>query len=197
MEQLRAARMSKANSMWKRLFLIVFTLGLLPGDPAMAAGQRSLVELEDKVARDYPAAPTLLPEGLELLRESGEFLLLDVRDRAEYDVSHLPGAVHVDPDIATAEFMRRFASKAQGKLVVLYCSVGVRSSRLAGRVDRSLKDAGALGAVNLRGGIFAWHNTGRKLKGNEGREDRIHPYSRHWSYYLDFDNYTSYGGAAR
>lgn len=183
--------------MLKRLFLIVLACGLLPGVPAKATGQRSLIELEDKVARDYPAARTLLPEGLELLHKSGELLLVDVRDLAEYDVSHLPGAVHVDPDIATADFMRRFASEAQGKLVVLYCSVGVRSSRLAQRVDGSLKEAGALGAVNLRGGIFAWHNTGRKLGGNEGDDEHVHPYDRHWSYYLDFDNYSSYGASPR
>jgi len=71
----------------------------------------------------------------------------------------------------------------------------VRSSRLASRVDQSLKVAGGLGAVNLRGGIFAWHNTGRTLGGPEGKDQRVHPYSKHWSQYLDFDNYTSYGSS--
>jgi rhodanese-related sulfurtransferase len=160
---------------------------------ASTLGHRGLVDLEQDVARDYPGAPSLLPEQFEQLLKSGvPVLLLDARDHHEFAVSHIPGAQHVSPDISVARFMDRFGKAAQGKKVVVYCSVGVRSSRLAERVNTALARAGSRGAVNLRGGIFAWHNTGRNLKGDGTSTQFVHPFDRHWSRYIDFDNYTRY-----
>ena len=99
----------------------------------------------------------------------------------------------MEPDIDPDEFALRFGDQIQGKTVVLYCSVGVRSSRLAQAIgDRALA-GGARGVYNLRGGIFAWHNYGQKLAVAGRKSDVVHPYSRAWSRYLDFPNYTSYG----
>ncbi len=143
----------------------------------------TLAAVEAKVARDYADVRHMPTEALARLLESdkaGEVLLLDVREPAEYAVSHLPGAVRVDPGIWRWTFMRRFAEKAKGKIVVFYCSVGVRSSKLASAFGKALRQAGARALYNLRGGIFAWHNEGRRLVDARGETDFVHPYDSHW-----------------
>lgn len=186
---------AKLNQMAASGFAVAFSL--LMGSAALAAGQQSLVGLEQEISRDYPGVQTILPEQLDRLQREEDVLLIDVRAQSEYLVSHLPGAIRVEPDIGTAEFVNRLGDRAKGKLVVLYCSVGVRSSRLAERISRALTSSGAIGVFNLSGGIFSWHNTGRPVGGRLGEADLVHPYSRSWSYFLDFDNYTSFGAASR
>ncbi len=170
---------------------------VLAGPPAAAAseadGHFALVELEATVARDYAAVPHLTPDELEAaLRAPERVLLLDARPDGEVGVSRLPGAMAVDPDIDTQAFVDRFGELARGRDVVIYCSVGVRSSRLATRVRSALQARGARRVANLRGGIFAWHNTGRPLLDVVGGTDLVHPYSSRWTYYLDFKDLARY-----
>lgn len=166
---------------------------LVPAAPAAATGgQRALHDFEAKVERRYPTVRSLLPEHFDsLVRERDRIVLLDVRDAAEYAVSHIPGAEHVDPAISVAEFESRYGARMTGKIVVLYCSVGVRSSELARRIDESARRAHALGIFNLRGGVFAWHNTGRRLEDAGRTTSKVHGYDSSWSRYLDFDNYAT------
>jgi rhodanese-related sulfurtransferase len=161
--------------------------------PAVADGQRCLNDLERKVAQDYADVRALTAEQFEArLAENGDVIVFDVRDKAEFEVSRLPGAIRVEPSISATEFMRRHGATVSGKTVLLYCSVGVRSSRLARRIDKAVRSAGAEGAFNLRGGVFSWHNTGRKLVAGDGATEIVHGYSRDWSRYIDFDNLIRY-----
>ena len=60
--------------------------------------------------------------------------------------------------------------------IVLYCSVGHRSSELA----QFLMKKGYTEVYNLEGSIFAWANEGRPVyRGNE-RVKVVHPYDRTW-----------------
>lgn len=97
--------------------------------------------------------------------------LLDVREPEEYAVSHLAGATRVSPD-ATA---KQLAGKIDfTRPIVLYCSVGYRSSVLA----RRLAVAGAKQTMNLEGSIFKWANEGRPMVSDSGATDKAHPYNR-------------------
>jgi rhodanese-related sulfurtransferase len=143
-----------------------------------------------KVERDYPTVRSLLPEHFDrMLRHADQVVVLDVRDADEFGVSHVPGAERVDPAMTATEFAERFAERLPGKVVVLYCSVGVRSSVLARRIDAIARRSHALGVFNLRGGVFAWHNTGRRLEDVGRPTALVHGYDRNWSRFLDFDNY--------
>ena len=82
--------------------------------------------------------------------------LLDVRTEAEFAVSHLPGALRIDPDASPAQVV---AAIRPNTAVVVYCSVGYRSSQLAKRLQK----AGVAGVSNLDGSIFQWANEGRLL----------------------------------
>ncbi len=100
-------------------------------------------------------------------------LLLDVREKEEYAVSHLEGAL-----LATSEkeALQALEGIAPDQPVVLYCSVGYRSSELAG----FLQKRGFENVYNLEGSIFAWANEGRSVFRGDERVDEVHPYDRVW-----------------
>ena len=105
-------------------------------------------------------------------------LLLDVRTEEEFRVSHLHGAVHVDPGARAEAVLSRIP---KGRRVVTYCSVGYRSSALAER----LRKAGVGSVYNLEGSIFQWANEGRALESAGRPADKVHPYSRRFGALLE------------
>jgi rhodanese-related sulfurtransferase len=105
-------------------------------------------------------------------------VLVDVRAPAEQAVSTLPGALCVAPEDAPADVLRRME---KSRPIVVYCSVGVRSARLA----RALSAVGANDVFNLRGGIFDWANRGLPLSGCSGSAPRVHGYDAEWAVLLD------------
>jgi rhodanese-related sulfurtransferase len=105
-------------------------------------------------------------------------ILLDVRTADEYAVSHLPGAIRVDPDADLPEFLKTLDHEAP---VVAYCSVGYRSSRLVERLDRE----GFKNAKNLEGSIFEWANKGYPVERDGVPVKEVHPYDAEWGRLLD------------
>lgn len=102
-------------------------------------------------------------------------LLLDVRTRVEYEVSHLFNAEHVEPD-ALASAVRQPHDRA----IVTYCSVGHRSGAFA----EKLRAAGYVNVVNLEGSIFRWANEGRPVYRKGQKVAQVHPYNRTWGLLL-------------
>jgi rhodanese-related sulfurtransferase len=105
------------------------------------------------------------------------YLILDTREKNEYDVSRIRGAVwigYADFEIAVLDSVER------DKNIIVYCSVGYRSSMIAQR----LMGAGFLQVKNLYGGIFKWANDGNPLYRNKDKVDQIHGYSRKWAAYI-------------
>lgn len=107
-------------------------------------------------------------------------LLLDVRTEAEYAVSHLPGAIQINPTTQDFNFLGAIGPET---LIVTYCSVGYRSAALA----KQLQQAGYQNVLNLEGSIFRWANE-HHLIVREGQAVRqVHPYNRIWGCLLDRD----------
>ena len=102
--------------------------------------------------------------------------LLDVRTRAEFDVSHLRDAKHVEPGATAAAVGAR-----KDQPIVTYCSVGYRSGALA----KKLQESGYTNVANLEGSIFRWANEGRPLVSNGRATDKVHPYNRTWGLLLN------------
>ena len=100
-------------------------------------------------------------------------LILDVREKEEYEVSHLKDAV---PALTEKEALQALEGVPPEKPVVLYCSVGYRSSEMAG----FLQKRGFRKVYNLEGSIFAWANEGRPVYRGDERVHKVHPYDRVW-----------------
>ena len=83
-----------------------------------------------------------------------EILFLDVREAAEWDEGHLPGAVHIPRG--------SLESRAEGLLpdrsrpVVVYCAAGNRSAFAA----KSLEELGYEDVASLAGGFADWKRNG-------------------------------------
>jgi sulfur-carrier protein adenylyltransferase/sulfurtransferase len=82
-------------------------------------------------------------------KREGEFILLDVRQPAEYRSGHLPGAVF----IPLPELLDRFKELDPSKPVVTYCRSGNRSRSAAA----ILLTEGFAPVYSLDGGITAWN----------------------------------------
>lgn len=147
---------------------------------ARAYQPSDLPEIEARVRQDYSGVVQLAPEQFAAMRTASAPVVVDVREPDEFAVSHISGAVRVDPNVSVDRFIESFAVPAAGRDVVLYCSVGVRSSRLAESVAKALQSRGSGRVYNLEGGLFRWHNEQRELVDSRGPTDRIHPYDSHW-----------------
>ena len=105
-------------------------------------------------------------------------VLLDVRTAAEFNVSHLPGARRVEPEEEAAKVAPLLTP---GRPVVMYCSVGYRSSAMAQRLAK----AGVTELFNLEGSIFQWANEGRPLERDGKTANKVHPYNGTFGKMLD------------
>ncbi|MFN0066906.1 MAG: rhodanese-like domain-containing protein [Limisphaerales bacterium] len=127
------------------------------------------------IARNFPGVPQWTAE--QAAARLPEAQLLDVREPAEYAVSHLPGARQVAPE---ADAAARARTLDPARPVVVYCSIGWRSSALAQR----LQAAGFTNVANLHGSLFAWAAEGRPLESNGVPARVVHPYSPQYSFLL-------------
>lgn len=129
------------------------------------------------VQRQFPQVPTITTSKLAtwLASELPPPILIDVRQAEEYAVSHLPGALHLTtvPAIQQADVPTEAA-------IVVYCSVGYRSARLA----QKLRAAGYQQVMNLAGSIFEWHNQEQPLVADGELTRQVHPYNRAWGLLL-------------
>ena len=76
-------------------------------------------------------------------------LLLDVRERSEWNAGHAPGAMHIPYE----DLRERTPELPLDRPIVAYCASGVRSSLAA-----SILEASGHKVSNLRGGFTAWRN---------------------------------------
>ncbi len=115
---------------------------------------------------------------VDSLTRMTEPLLLDVRARAEFQVSHLPGAVRVEPGQAPPAWLD---TVARDRPIVVYCSVGYRSEKYA----RDLRAAGFTEVSNLYGALFEWVDRGHLVVDSTGAPtDRVHTYNQRWGQWL-------------
>ncbi len=108
-------------------------------------------------------------------------LIIDVRERAEFEVSHLPGAIHAQGEELEALAARMVEESSADRPVVLYCSVGYRSSAAA----KELMAHGLTNVANLEGSIFEWANEGHTVERNGQAVREVHPFNTTWGKLLD------------
>ena len=164
-------------------FIAAISISLLPAcAPAADGGTESLEAVQANIESDFKSVEQL--SAIDLLAlDPDKTLLLDIREPEEYAVSRLPGAVWVNPK-SNAHTALLQIGDVRYKQIVVYCSVGVRSSRFAKRTQEELRAMGAVSVSNLEQGIFGWHNEGRDLVNAEGETDAVHPYGEHWGRYV-------------
>ena len=160
---------------WQRVLATAF-IALLALSPLVSAGaEGAAMATTQRIIRDkFPDVPqvptTTLAEWLQ--HEDGP-VLVDVREPEEYAVSHLAGARRAS---SLEGAVAALADTPRNQRIVVYCSVGYRSSKLA----RELRAAGYENVHNLEGSIFEWANEGRPVYRNGQAVREVHPYNWFW-----------------
>ena len=150
--------------------LLLLSLSILL--TASAFGQSK--EYEKMLNQYYDGFPTITIEEAVKHVNSKSVLFLDIREKEEFNVSHIQGATRMKPDGSTIPTMR---GVQQDQMIIVYCSVGARSQTFG----KMLKDKGYTNVVNIYGGFFYWANMNYPMvdiKGN--KTERIHGYNEEW-----------------
>jgi rhodanese-related sulfurtransferase len=134
-------------------------------------------EFDKKVANMLSfSVKTISPSDLN--RQSN-VLVLDARERSEYDVSHLPNAVFIGYN----SFEKKALDTIQkDRTIVVYCSIGYRSEK----IGEKLKKMGYTNVLNLYGSIFEWLNQGYPVVDKNGQPtNKVHTYNKAWSRWVE------------
>ncbi len=114
--------------------------------------QISTGDLASRLAAPHPVRP----------------IVLDVRTDAEFAVSHIIEAHHVNTD---GDLNPDDLPDDHARAIVVYCSTGERAAVYGRRLQR----AGYTGIMLLEGAIVRWANEGRPMTNGRELVTRVHP----------------------
>lgn len=176
---------------WRKLILSALLIGLTFLVVSFFF-QPTLTQMHKKILAKFNNVQHIEPEQLVHMNPN-DVLIFDVREKDEFDVSHIEGAIQIAPNISSSDFEEQYGDLIEDKFVVFYCSVGMRSSKLASLVNDVIEDNGANAAYNLTGGVFQWHNENRPLI-NLSRAviNQVHPYNPYWGRLINDQNSVRY-----
>jgi rhodanese-related sulfurtransferase len=108
------------------------------------------------------------------LRETDSPVLVDVRERSEWDEGYIPGAVHVPRGHLESRIEQ--AVPDRGATVILYCASGNRSAFAA----KALEELGYENVASLQGGFGDWKRNGFPFEVPRALDEaKRRRYSRH------------------
>ncbi len=143
---------------------------------AVSAAELTWQKINREITETFPGAKVITIDDLKTkLKNKAPVVLIDVREKPEYDLSHLQGAVQIT---RASEIVRRYGSYPG--MVVVYCSVGYRSGDMA----QQLSQVGMTRVFNLKGSIFRWVNRGNPVVNQHGATTFVHPYNSYWGQLL-------------
>ncbi len=143
----------------------------------LAFAEQRFEDMANKMADSFKA-PRISAEKLQSLMNKKNIIILDTREKKEFNVSHIKNAIYVGYDNFDLDDILQKIKK--DSIVVAYCSVGYRS----GKITQRLKEKG-IDAYNLYGGLFNWNNTDKPLYSDtETKTNAIHGYDKQWGKWL-------------
>ena len=130
-------------------------------------------EYDEMLERKLPKnVPVVYVDEVQL--NTPNIVFLDTREKEEFKVSHIEGAIHVGYNNLDLSEVEKLPKNTP---IVVYCSVGYRS----GKVTEKLMESGFTNVKNLYGGIFEWSNQERKLVDQSGKTtEKVHAYNKRW-----------------
>ena len=159
----------------KKQFIIILFLGF-----TLSVASQNYVSFDEMkeniVSKTIPLIS--VQELKKVENTKAKFLLIDTREKTEYEVSHIKGAKFISYDNFNIKDLKEVDKET---IVIVYCSVGYRSEK----VGEKLKKEGFKKVMNLKGGIFDWVNWGFPVYDIEGNEtEKIHAYDKSWGKWL-------------
>jgi len=106
--------------------------------------------IKPQVSRNYTSLDT--EEAKTMLEDNKNVVLIDIRNRDEYNVEHLRGAKNIPLD----QLDKRHEKLPRDKEIVVYCQTGGRSIRAI----RKLEVAGFSQLYHMHEGLRGWKKAG-------------------------------------
>ncbi len=165
---------------WVPFVSIIAIVWLVMSSAVKPLDSADLSRMVAAVTARYPEVIQCDPSMLGR-RETAAYVLIDVRTLSEWRISHLPQAQRID----RLEDLLALTKRQPDVVLILYCSIGERSSRLAHALSMQAPTARVM---NLTGGIFTWATTDGSMITDTGTRTRlVHPYDSHWGGLLPAD----------
>ncbi|PTX59213.1 rhodanese-related sulfurtransferase [Kordia periserrulae] len=159
------------NFMVKKTFYILAFLSF-----AFANGQTALDSLLQK--ENNASVPYIT---VEELAKKENIVLLDTREKVEFETSHIENAICVGYDKFKLKKVKKLLPKDKNTPIVVYCSLGIRSED----IGEKLQKAGYTNVYNLYGGIFEWKNKEQSVVNDKGETtENVHTFNEDWSIWL-------------
>ncbi|WP_353139823.1 rhodanese-like domain-containing protein [Pseudopedobacter sp.] len=130
------------------------------------------VFLKENIKGDIPSIT------IDSLKTIDNIVFLDVREKEEFDISHIRSAKNVGYIWFD---MRRVYDIPKSAHIVVYCTIGNRSEKIGSKLVK----AGYKNVYNLYGGLIQWTNDGQALFRNDGAQTtEIHTYNKDWAQWV-------------
>jgi rhodanese-related sulfurtransferase len=177
------SRGPQGSRRWLWILLLLLVLPLLLGAAVTVfAGRPIAFEVVRRLTvRKLPNVEWIGAAELARWREDpgrAQPVVLDARTAEEYGVSHLAGALRIEPYRPLLRPLRGFPKDTA---IVVYSSAGYRGARVASW----LAGQGYSEVTNLEGGLFRWANDGRPMFRNDRPTLEVHPYNPKWGLLLE------------
>lgn len=104
------------------------------------------------------AGQTNVDEVKQTLDSGEEITVLDVREPAEWEEGHVPGATHLPRGLLEYRAATDLPDKDQR--IVTHCALGGRGALAAS----TLTEMGYTNVANMEGGLNAWRERGHELE---------------------------------
>ena len=115
------------------------------------------------------------------LAQKKDIILLDSREKVEYEVSHIQDAIYVGYDKFKLRKIKKLLPADKNTPIAVYCSLGIRSEDIAEKLQKE----GYTHVYNLYGGIFEWKNQEQVVVDAAGNEtENVHAFDEDWSIWL-------------
>ena len=110
----------------------------------------------EQVVREAKASisEVSIDEVKKMIDNREDIILLDVRDREEYETGRIPGAINISR--GSLDFKVHLIIPDKNAKIVVYCGLDLRSPL----ATKSMNDLGYKKAVNMIGGLKAWKEAG-------------------------------------
>jgi rhodanese-related sulfurtransferase len=93
---------------------------------------------------------SLLPIAFEVMARKTNGVIIDVRNKEEYDFAHIQNAIQIG--VESGNFLTQIRSLEKSKNYFVYCGIGKRSDVAI----RIMQTEGFKNVYGLKGGFIAW-----------------------------------------
>ena len=159
--------------MAKKIFFIMIALFgtvFILGEDISKEDQEKLKKvyvMYDEFKDEFKSVEAIATDELKKLKT--KVTIIDVREKAEQEISMIPNAI-------TKEEFEKNKEKYKDGLVVTYCTIGYRSGLYADKLSKE-----GFHVKNLKGSLLAWLLSGESVQKDGKDVLKVHVYGKKWN----------------